>query len=337
MAQQIFVTVPGLKKEPITIPDAATVSDFCREVFHRTGVSLFGGFGYKGMNASGVVALTSQQPLTPKAFFLPVPAAPVLTISTASGTLSANTYFVKITYTSLFGETLASGESSIVLPAAGNIVVASPSATVYANGWNVYISTATGTETKQNGATPLAISANYTQAGALTGGASLPTSNTAVTTQDAVSNATLNFSNFLLPAPVAPTTATATTGGSVTAATYLVTVTYVNPTGETVASASSSQVTTGSTSTITVTSPAPSGDATGYNVYIGTATPKLQNGGTPVAIGANFTQTAAVSTVTVVSPASNTANSPVNNNTPFLSLGISNGDELFVFNTPVGG
>jgi hypothetical protein len=45
----VYVTLPGMKKEPITVPDAATLADFCREVFHRTGVSLFNGFGFKNL------------------------------------------------------------------------------------------------------------------------------------------------------------------------------------------------------------------------------------------------------------------------------------------------
>ncbi|MGH3376333.1 MAG: hypothetical protein ACRDP6_16490 [Actinoallomurus sp.] len=72
-------------------------------------------------------------------------------------------------------------------------------------------------------------------------------------------------------APSAPTTATATTGGTIPATTYYVVLTTRAGGGESVISAQASQVTTGSTSTITITPPAsaPAG-ALGYNVYVGT-------------------------------------------------------------------
>lgn len=221
MAQQFFVTVPGLKKEPITIADTATVGDFCREVYHRTGISLFNGFGFKGMNTSGVVALQSQQPL----------------------------------------------EGSVA------------TTTIQDNG------------------------------------------------------ATVSFNNFLIPAPAAPTTATSTTGGSLAAGTYNVRVSYVNPAGESLATNNATQVTTGATSTITITSPVALGDATGYNVYAGTGTPTKQGATTP--LGTNVTLTAVAGGAAL--PVSNTANAPVNNSTLFTALGIVSGDELFVFNVPVGG
>lgn len=100
-------------------------------------------------------------------------------------------------------------------------------------------------------------------------------------------------------APVAPTTSTATTGGTVAAGTYLVAISFVTPLGETAPSNVASQVTTGTTSTITVNSPtgAPLGPAapnfsafTGYNVYMtqaGGSTFTKQNS-TPQAIGTNF-------------------------------------------------
>lgn len=72
-------------------------------------------------------------------------------------------------------------------------------------------------------------------------------------------------------APSAPTTATATTGGTIPAATYYVVLTSRAGGGESVISAQATQVTSGSTSTLTVTPPAgaPAG-ALGYNVYVGT-------------------------------------------------------------------
>lgn len=340
MAQQIFVTIPGMKKEPITIPDTATVADFCREVYHRTGCSLFGGFGFKGMNTSGVVALTSQEPLPFKTTNLASPAPTSAAGTIGGGTLAAATYFIKITYTSVFGETLPSAEFTATTTAAGTLVVQNPPTVLGATGWNVYISTATGTETKQNGATPVALGQDYIQTGALVGGAALPTSNTAVLQQDGTNNVTFDSVTYLLPPPAqlsttAPITlATSTTGGTVAAGTYNVRITYVNPTGETLASVSTPITTTGTTSTITVTSPAALGDATQYKVYMGTGTPTLQGAATN--IGTNFVQSTAVGAGAAL-PATNTAVSPLAATSLFSSIGITSGDELFIYTTPVGG
>ena len=73
-----------------------------------------------------------------------------------------------------------------------------------------------------------------------------------------------------LGAPELPTLETATTGGTLAAATYYVKVAAVNANGVSIASAEASQVTTGATSTVTVTY-APVVGATGYRVYIGTS------------------------------------------------------------------
>lgn len=108
--------------------------------------------------------------------------------------------------------------------------------------------------------------------------------------------------------PAAPVLSTATTGGTVAAATYGAEVTYVNALGETVASAPASITTTGTTSTITVDSPAASGNATGYNVYMtqgGGATYTKQNA-TPIALGTNFTLTAPPTSTGAAPPAGNT-------------------------------
>lgn len=224
MAQQINVTVPGMKLEPIFVPDTCTIAELCRRIYDKTGVRLFNGFGFTSQGAGG-----------------------------------ANT----ATYTV------------------------------------------------------------QTEA--------------AVTTQtifDTVTGTNVAASNFLIPPPAAPATATATTGGSVAAGTYNVRVTYLNAAGETLSSANSTQVTTGATSTITVTSPVASADATQYKVYMGTGTPTLQGGATN--IGTNFVQTAAV-TGGAALPVANTASSPTTYTTLLSTLGINHGDELIVFNVPVGG
>lgn len=73
-------------------------------------------------------------------------------------------------------------------------------------------------------------------------------------------------------APSGLTTATATTGGSLAAATYYVKVTARAGGGESVVSGEVSQTTTGSTSTVTVTVGTEPAGALGYNLYVGTST-----------------------------------------------------------------
>lgn len=96
-----------------------------------------------------------------------------------------------------------------------------------------------------------------------------------------------------LAAPAAPTLATATTGGSLAAATtYGVKVDYCNLTGFTLPSAETTQLTgAGATNTITVTSPANSTSLQAYNVY--SATPvgsgwKLNNTTGCIPLGTNY-------------------------------------------------
>jgi len=112
-----------------------------------------------------------------------------------------------------------------------------------------------------------------------------------------------------LAAPAAPTTATATTGGTVLAGTYQVVITVVNAEGESIASASTSQATTGSTSTLTVDSPTAGGGATGWYAYVtqlgGSAYTRQQTAGSPTAIGTNLTLTAPPTSTGASPPTSN--------------------------------
>lgn len=104
---------------------------------------------------------------------------------TAGGALGATTYFVKCTATRSNGlcETLASAETSLAVSANNVLNVAAPSGMPGdATGWNVYVSTTTGTETKQN-ATPIAVGTAWVEptsgliaGGALPGSSSYPTS-----------------------------------------------------------------------------------------------------------------------------------------------------------------
>lgn len=117
--------------------------------------------------------------------------------------------------------------------------------------------------------------------------------------------------NVLVPegpltvAPGAVTLATAATGGTIAAGTYLAVVSVVTPLGETIGSAVSSIVTTGTTSTITIPSPTgiPLGPAspnftaaTGWYAYVtqvgGSTFTRQQAAGSPTPIGTSLVLTA---------------------------------------------
>jgi len=100
----------------------------------------------------------------------------------AGGALTAATYYVRSTWVNSLGETLGATETSLAVAANNVLRVASPSSVAPASaiGWNVYVSTATGTETKQNGTTPIALGTAWTEpTSGLVAGAALPAANTA--------------------------------------------------------------------------------------------------------------------------------------------------------------
>ncbi len=106
--------------------------------------------------------------------------APAMT-SAVSGALAQTTYYVRQTYVTAAGETLAGPESSLLVAANSVPVVPSPPAMPGATGWNCYLSSATGTETKQNvGAINIGTQFQLPGTG-LIAGAALPTTTTALT------------------------------------------------------------------------------------------------------------------------------------------------------------
>lgn len=112
-----------------------------------------------------------------------------------------------------------------------------------------------------------------------------------------------------LDVPVANTPSTATTGGTLAAATYYYVLVAINASGQTTKSNEVSVVTTGSTSTTTITWAAITG-ATGYRIYRGTSA-GAEN--TYFAVGAvtTFTDTGAAGTGGTP-PVSNTATTSQN-------------------------
>lgn len=99
--------------------------------------------------------------------------------ATVAGALGAATYYVRSTWVNATGETLGAPETSLAVAANNVLNVAAPaSPPPGATGWNVYVSTATGTETKQNAA-PIGIAAAWVEpTTGLIAGAALPGANT---------------------------------------------------------------------------------------------------------------------------------------------------------------
>lgn len=99
-----------------------------------------------------------------------------------------------------------------------------------------------------------------------------------------------------LAPPAAPVPTQTTSGGTVAAGVYTVSTSYVNPSGETVASLTGTVTTTTGASTITVPSPPALSNATGWYAYVSqvnlTSLTRQQSPGSPTAIGTNLTLTA---------------------------------------------
>lgn len=110
---------------------------------------------------------------------LPTPTNGALS-ATVSGALGATTYYVRSTWVNATGETLAAIETSLAVAANNVLNVAAPGTPPGgATGWNVYVSTAAGTETKQNGGVPIGIAAAWVEPNTgLVAGAALPGANT---------------------------------------------------------------------------------------------------------------------------------------------------------------
>jgi hypothetical protein len=104
-------------------------------------------------------------------------ALPVVTTNTASGTLPAGTYYVKITYVGAGGQSVPSPETTVVLSAQGTLNIQAPAIqpTAATGFFNVYIGTTPGGETLQGN--PGAWT-TFFQSTPLVVGSALPVSNT---------------------------------------------------------------------------------------------------------------------------------------------------------------
>lgn len=114
---------------------------------------------------------------------MPIPAANGALTPTAGGTLAATTYYVRSTWTTPVGETIAAPVTSLAVAVNNVLNVAAPgSPPAGATGWNVYVSTATGTQTKQN-SSPIALGTAWVEpTTGLIAGAALPTTQTTAAT-----------------------------------------------------------------------------------------------------------------------------------------------------------
>lgn len=100
--------------------------------------------------------------------------APVLG-DVVGGALAARTYYVRLTYEYAAGNSLPGPEASRAVPANSLLTVTAPPADPAATGYNVYVSTSSGTQTKQNGAA-IAFGTNWTEpTSGLIAGAAMPT------------------------------------------------------------------------------------------------------------------------------------------------------------------
>ncbi len=104
------------------------------------------------------------------------PAAASLS-SVAGGSQAGATYYVRITYVTASGETTPSSEASLAVAASHILSVASPPTSMGVIGWNVYVSTSSGTETKQNSSPILLGTAWQEPNPGLVGGAGPPAAN----------------------------------------------------------------------------------------------------------------------------------------------------------------
>lgn len=135
-----------------------------------------------GYGATTLQAITTINSIVPTTALV---SGTTLTTSASGGTVTAGTYYVKYTWVNSNGvESLPSPESNglTTTGSTSTITITLPSFPTGIVSANIYISTATGTETKQN-ATPVTTT-TYTQTSALSAGTACPTTNP---------TATLNF------------------------------------------------------------------------------------------------------------------------------------------------
>jgi hypothetical protein len=113
------------------------------------------------------------------------PAAPTVTPGGSGGSLTAGTYYVKITYVTAEAESLPSAESAQQTVTTGQtLTITSPAASSPAYGYNVYLTPhngASGSETGPQNSTPIPIGTNYVQSAAYSADSSPPATDATLT------------------------------------------------------------------------------------------------------------------------------------------------------------
>lgn len=118
---------------------------------------------------SGLVS-GAPLPVADTTHLLP-PAAATLSSVLAGDTKPGETCFVRVTYLNPLGETLASTEDSLAVPANSLLKITSPAAYANADHWNAYVANEAGLEVLQN-ASPIALGTDWTEplSGLISGG-----------------------------------------------------------------------------------------------------------------------------------------------------------------------
>jgi hypothetical protein len=245
---------------------------------------------------------------------------------TPGGSLAQRTYWVKTTQTSIYGETLASRESAITVPANNLLQVYSFAPGPYGTSWSVYAWPWTGAEELQVSGILFSSGLGWTEpTGGLISGAAPPVSIPAV-----------------LAPPAGPALSTIA-GGTLGARTYWVEVTYVNDSGETQPS-SECVIAVSAGYLLNVASPAPEGSATHWNVYIAdTTTGEVLQNAAPIPIGVSWTEPLYGLVGTQQPPNWNTAYTPVptmcvsNSSVPWQNwpAGAQDGGDIYLLESLV--
>lgn len=170
---------------PVTLPSAAALGD----IWYGSAADVMSALG-------GYVATPGSGVLTSTPTTLTAPTNGALT-ATSGGTLAATTDYVESTWVNANGETVGSTETSLAVAADNVLNVAAPaSPPASATGWNVYVSSSTGTETKQN-STPIAVGTAWVEpTSGLIAGSALPTANTATVAAAPAWHATSSLSSL---------------------------------------------------------------------------------------------------------------------------------------------
>jgi hypothetical protein len=176
-----YVPVAGTMTTPTTVLNAMTAnSTFTQTTAVTTTTPTAGNQADMLVKGYGLTTLQVYSTVNNTA----PTSAPTLSTATTGGTMTAGTYYVKFTWVSTSGvESLPSPEvSQATTGSTSTLTVTIPSLPTGMASANIYISTATGTETKQN-ASPVTAT-TYTQTSAISAGTACPSTNP---------TATLNF------------------------------------------------------------------------------------------------------------------------------------------------